>query len=205
MPVLGQVLSGNSSDKAWNFETLETLSRQLDAADIEKLVYIGDAQMVTGPNLDRIADLNWRFISRLPSMYALADEVKAAAFAEGEWLEVGRISPGKQAAPYRVQERSGVIDDRPYRLVVTQSSSLERPRSRRFRAASTRRARPSCSRPPPGTRSRSPVRRTLRRRQQLSRPRCPASGGSRPRSGPRRFCSSAPSAADHARARSPRG
>jgi len=126
MPVLGQVLSGNSSDKAWNFETLETLSRQLDAADMEKLVYIGDAQMVTGPNLDRIAGLNWRFISRLPSMYALADEVKAAAFAEGEWLEVGRISPGKQAASYRVQERSGVIDDRPYRLVVTQSSSLER-------------------------------------------------------------------------------
>ena len=81
--------------------------------------------MVTGPNLDRIADLHWRFISRLPSMFALAGEVKAAAFTEGEWLELGRISPGKQAASYRLQERSGVIDNRTYRLIVV-SSSLEK-------------------------------------------------------------------------------
>ncbi len=126
MPVLGQVLSGNSSDKTWNFETLETLSRQLDAEDIARLVYIGDSQMVTGPNLERIADLRWRFVSRLPSVYTLADKVKATAFAEGAWIEVGQISPGKQAASYRVQEHSGVIDDREYRLIVVKSSSLEK-------------------------------------------------------------------------------
>ena len=126
MPVLGQVLSGNSSDKTWNFETLETLSRQLDAEDVARLVYIGDSQMVTGPNLRRIAELRWRFISRLPSTYTLADEVKAAACAAGQWMEVGQISAGKQAASYRVQEHSGAIDDRMYRLIVVQSSSLEK-------------------------------------------------------------------------------
>ncbi len=126
MPVLSQVLSGNSSDKTWNFDTLEVLSRQMDAEDIARLVYIGDSQLVTGPNLERIADLGWRFISRLPSVYTLADTVKATAFAEGAWMEVGQISPGKQAASYRVQEHSGVIDDREYRLIVVQSSSLEK-------------------------------------------------------------------------------
>ncbi len=126
MPVLGQVLSGNSSDKTWNFEMLETLSRQLDAEDVARLVYIGDSQMVTGPNLERIAQLHWRFISRLPSTYALADAVKAAAFAQRQWTDVRQISPGKRAASYKVQEHAGTIDDRPYRLVVVQSSSLEK-------------------------------------------------------------------------------
>ena len=126
MPVLGQVLSGNSSDKAWNFEMLETMSRQLDAEDLARLIYIGDSQLVTGPNLERIAKLRWRFISRLPSTYTLAGEVKAAAFSQGQWTDVRQISPGKRAASYKVQERAGTIDDRPYRLVVVQSSSLEK-------------------------------------------------------------------------------
>ncbi len=135
MPLLGQVLAGNSSDKAWNFDALETLSKQLDVDDIARLVYIGDSQMVTGPNLDRISELHWQFISRLPSMYSLADEVKAAAFAQGQWLEVGRISPGKQAASYQLQEHVGVIDDRTYRLIVVQSSSLERRKAQTLQRA----------------------------------------------------------------------
>ncbi len=144
MPLLGQVLDGNSSDKTWTFETLETLSRQLDADDIARLVYIGDSQMVTGPNLDRMAELHWQFISRLPSVYSLADEVKAAAFAQGQWLEVGRISPGKGTASYKLQEHSGVIDDRTYRLVVV-----------RCCAPSTRSERSSRTRLQPGSRNRS--------------------------------------------------
>ena len=126
MPVFGEVLSGNSSDKTWNFATLEKLSRQLNAEDLARLVYIGDSQMVTSQNLERIAEFGWRFISRLPSVYKLTDEVKAQAFAEGVWTEVGQISPGKKAASYRVQERSGVIDGHSYRLVVVVSSSLEK-------------------------------------------------------------------------------
>ena len=126
MPVLGQVLSGNSSDKTWNFEMLETMSRRLDEEDLARLIYIGDAQLVTRPNLERIAQLHWRFISRLPSTYTLADAVKAAAFAQESWTDVRQISPGKRAASYKVQEHAGTIDDRPYRLVVVQSSSLEK-------------------------------------------------------------------------------
>lgn len=135
MPLLGQVLDGNSSDKTWNFEALETLSGQLDADDIARLFYVGDSQMVTGPNLDRIAALHWRFISRLPGVYSLADEVKAAAFAQDQWLEVGRISPAKGAASYKLQEHSGVIDDRTYRLIVVQSSSLEKRKTQTLQRA----------------------------------------------------------------------
>ena len=126
MPVLGQVLSGNSSDKTWNFEMLETLSRRLDEEDLARLIYIGDSQLVTGPNLERIAELHWRFISRLPSTYALVGEATAAAFAQGQWTDVRQISPGKRAASYKVQEHAGTIDDRAYRLIVVQSSSLEK-------------------------------------------------------------------------------
>lgn len=85
MPVLGQVLPGNSSDKTWNFETLEKLSRQLDAEDIARLVYIGDSQMVTGPNLQRIAELRWRFI--LPS----AGHVRHGGRGEGGGLRTGAM------------------------------------------------------------------------------------------------------------------
>ena len=59
MPVLGQVLSGNSSDMTWNFEML---SRQLDAEDTSRGSFTWGTP---------IADLRWRFISHLPSVYTL--------------------------------------------------------------------------------------------------------------------------------------
>jgi hypothetical protein len=49
---LGQLLG-----KAWNFETPEALSRQLDAEDVKRLICVGDAQMITRTNLERIAEL----------------------------------------------------------------------------------------------------------------------------------------------------
>lgn len=138
MPLASRVLDGNASDKTFNFEMLEDLSHQLSLEDLQRLVYIADSQMVTQANLQRVDLLGWRFISRLPSNYTLCDEVKERALALGVWQDVGRLSPDKEAASYRVQEFEETLYNRPYRLVVVHSSSLEKGKKERLERAVAR-------------------------------------------------------------------
>lgn len=138
MPVFGALLSGNSSDKTFNFQALQQLSSQLTAEDIARLVYVADSQMVTAANLERIDTLRWRFISRLPSVYSLADGLKAKAWEEDRWIDIGPLSPGKRAASYRLQEFSEQLHEQPYRFVVVSSSSLEKRKEQTLECAIVR-------------------------------------------------------------------
>ncbi|EQD80772.1 hypothetical protein B1A_00533, partial [mine drainage metagenome] len=101
MPLASRVLDGNASDKTFNFEMLEDLSRQLSLEDVQRLVYVADSQMVTEANLQRVDLLGWRFISRLPNNYTLCDEVKERALALGAWQDVGRSARIRRLHPTR--------------------------------------------------------------------------------------------------------
>ena len=73
-----------------------------------------------------------RWLGRLPETYALARDVKAAAWAAPDtaWEDLGIFSPRKGAAHYRVQLHPGTLATYPVRCVVVYSDALDRRRER---------------------------------------------------------------------------
>ena len=128
----GEIRDGNSSDKKANAEMIAELCRCFSPEELRQCVYVADSALVTGPNLQRLADAKLRFISRLPESFGVAGEVKAAAWTAGTWEALGTISPRRHAAEYWASEQSGVIEDRTYRLVVYRSSHLDARKARTF-------------------------------------------------------------------------
>ena len=64
---------------------------------------------------EALRDLAW--LSRVPDTFGVAATAKTAAWAADAWIPVGRVA---------ASEQTGAIGDRPYRLVVYRSSSLDR-------------------------------------------------------------------------------
>ena len=124
-PLLGEVHSGNASDKQLNREVIDELCRQFSPEQLLELVYVADSALVTVPNLRAMAEVNLRFLSRLPETFAAAAEAKAAAWASGSWQPIGAIGERRGAAQYAASEQSALIDGRRYRLVVYRSDHLE--------------------------------------------------------------------------------
>lgn len=125
VPILGQVLGGNTSDKTWNHETIAELQRLLSPEQLADIVYVADAAMVTKPNLALLAEQQMQFVSRLPANFGLLEELKQAAWAAGNWTVVGALSEQKGAAQYQVQEFCRELDGRPYRFLVAYSDQLD--------------------------------------------------------------------------------
>jgi transposase len=75
IPVAGQMLSGNTSDKAWHGGMLPVV-HQLVSPRLDKPThYVGDSALITGDNLDVAKAHNIVLTSRLPRTYALCDTI----------------------------------------------------------------------------------------------------------------------------------
>lgn len=125
VPILGQVLGGNTSDKTWNQDTIGELRNLLSAKQLAEVVYVADAAMVTKTNLALLAQQQLQFVSRLPANFGLIEELKQAAWAAGNWTVVGALTEKKEAAQYRVQEFYRDLYGRPYRFLVVHSDQLD--------------------------------------------------------------------------------
>lgn len=125
VPILGQVLNGNTSDKTWNQETITELRKLLSPDQLAEVVYVADAAMVTKSNLDLLAAQSMQFVSRLPANFKLLDELKQAAWEAGDWTNIGALSEKKGAAQYKIQEFSGELYGQTYRFVVVHSNQLD--------------------------------------------------------------------------------
>ena len=123
-PCLGEVIDGNLDDKSWNKQILEKLPALRDG--LKETIYIADAAMVTEGNLSIIQRRNLRFISRLPATFALAAELVDKACTEGQWEEVGALSPGTNRASYKLQGFNALLYGQNYRFVVVRSSQLDK-------------------------------------------------------------------------------
>ncbi|MFB6367937.1 IS4 family transposase, partial [Paenibacillus elgii] len=66
-----------------------------------------------------------RFVSRLPDLFSVCEEVKRAAWESDAWQEIGRLSQGPSAAEYRIQSMERRIEGRSFRLIVVYSSNLD--------------------------------------------------------------------------------
>ncbi len=102
---------------------IDLLVELFSPAELRKLVYVADSALITDENLNKLAKIKVRFLSRLPENYKVAAKAKILAW-KGDWTPMGKVSSGKKAASYWASEQTGIIADREYRLVVFRSSHL---------------------------------------------------------------------------------
>ncbi len=126
VPVCADVNSGNTSDKTWNLDFIEKLTKSLDPEVLQKVIYVADSALVTESNLERMAKHHLKFISRLPGNFNLEKAIKEKAWKkEDDFKELGRFSDKKDAASYRVQEFKEELYGKCYRFLVVHSTKLD--------------------------------------------------------------------------------
>ena len=126
IPILGEVMSGNTSDMTFNNGWIKTVRQALLKSEDEFLLYTADSAAVTEDNLKLFKKYHIDMISRLPERYDLAEELIDQAILVDTWNEIGTLSEGKKAATYKSvsfeKELCGII----YRFLVVHSSSLDK-------------------------------------------------------------------------------
>ncbi|MBC9786726.1 IS1634 family transposase [Heliobacterium chlorum] len=123
VPVAGTVMDGNTSDKAWNPEMIRELSEMVVHHVQHKVMYIADSAAVTPDSLHALHDQMY-FVSRLPGTYGLTTKVKARAFAENQWVQVGPLNERNHAAEYKLWVTEDELEGHHYRFIVVQSTAL---------------------------------------------------------------------------------
>ncbi len=125
--LLGQMLDGNQSDKAWHPEWLETLDQRLPEQLWRNDLYVSDSAVISPKAVAKLAELQVKFLGRLPENYKLCRDVKEAAWAQpDQFMDLGSFSPKKHAAQYRVQFHSGSLYDQAVRCLVVHSDALDK-------------------------------------------------------------------------------
>lgn len=130
VPLFGHVISGNETDNAWEHDALTWAKSLVDEKARGDALYCADSSLVTKDNLDHLADLGYRFVSRLPATFGLLSELKekAIAAAPASWQAVGDIAQVKRKTPrsvYRIHDTTVEIEGRRYRFLVVHSGWLE--------------------------------------------------------------------------------
>jgi transposase len=97
IPILGEVMSGNTSDMTFNNGWIKTVRQALLKSEDEFLLYTADSAAVTEDNLKLFKKYHIDMISRLPERYDLAEELIDQAILADTWKEIGTLSEGKKA------------------------------------------------------------------------------------------------------------
>jgi transposase len=126
IPILGEVMSGNTSDMTFNNGWIKTVRQALQKSDDDFLLYTADSAAVTEDNLKLFKEYHVDMISRLPERFGLAEELIDQAIMTGNWTEIGTLSEGKKAATYKSVGSERDLCGDIYRFVVVHSSSLDK-------------------------------------------------------------------------------
>lgn len=132
VPVCADVVSGNTSDKTWNFNYIEKLAAKLKPEMLAETIYIADSALVTEANLIKLKEHSLRFISRLPGNFNLEEELKERAWAKNSFEELGVFSERKDAASYKVTELNESLYEDDYRFLIVHSSKLDKRKTKSF-------------------------------------------------------------------------
>ena len=134
VPVIGQILDGNASDKTWNTELIGKLDEWIDTD--QPPIYVGDSAVFTEKTLNRAAEHNIDIITRVPRNYNAVDALIDRAWEHDDWADVGVMSETRDeedAASYKVQSFQQTFhDEHELRCVVVHSSSLDGRTERRI-------------------------------------------------------------------------
>ncbi len=67
-----------------------------------------------------------QFISHLPDSFNLTSEFTKAAFTTDKWEQLGKLSPGRKSASYKIQEFKRELYGQQYRFLVVHSDQLDK-------------------------------------------------------------------------------
>ncbi|MBA7482231.1 IS1634 family transposase ISTth3 [subsurface metagenome] len=126
IPLITTVRDGNEADCTWNTAVIQTLA-ELNPFAQTGVTYIADAKLATAPNLRKLLDHNFQFVTRRPASFSkkVAAAVTRAAYEANAWLPIGsyREEQGTTLETYEVQEFTRVVEGGARcRLLVFRSS-----------------------------------------------------------------------------------
>jgi transposase len=126
LPISGELLSGNASDKNWNPQMVEELSAMLFENGYKDVIFLADSALISTESLRNFAHRSVQFISRFPETFKLATELKTQAWKENTWKEIGILAEQKKnASHYKTWEAQREIEGEMFGFVVVHSSNLD--------------------------------------------------------------------------------
>ncbi len=92
VPIFGKPEDGAASDKTINNRLLTDISGRMARHGIDEgaFVYIADTALITGPNLKKMAGM--QFLSRLPANFSECGRAIREAVAADRWIDIGRLN-----------------------------------------------------------------------------------------------------------------
>jgi len=123
VPVVGDILDGNASDKTWNIDVIENLSRWVNTDELA--AYVADCKVVSEETFEAADEYGIDLISRLARTYNLTDDMIDTALDEGNWTDLGAFSEDNDATVYQLQSFPGTLYEQDVQCVVVRSSSLK--------------------------------------------------------------------------------
>jgi len=134
LPISGELLSGNKSDQNWNPQTVEELSKMLLDKGYENVVFLADCALISTKSLKNLAERNVQFISRFPETFNIAGELKAQAWTENKWEDIGVLAENKKnAAHYKTWRAECEVEGERFGFLVVHSSNLEERKEKTLR------------------------------------------------------------------------
>lgn len=147
VPLLGAVLSGNTSDKKANNAELTRIASYMkkNGLDCSAYIYVADSAMVTEDNLATFESTDEQgerklqlFITRLPANYKAEQEAIEAAVDSDQWEYLGILAENpdpshkRKSARYKIAETTVELYGTTYRAVVVHSSSHDKRRTKKL-------------------------------------------------------------------------
>lgn len=127
IPLYADVHDGNTSDKEWNPDVLQKVHKQLEKAELtDGFVYVADSAAMTQDTFKQVKAANAHLLTRAPNQLKIVkDAFKQAEQPETEWTAPFQ-STEKTGATYRCFETSATYYGTAVRLIVVESSTLDK-------------------------------------------------------------------------------
>jgi transposase len=127
IPLYGDVHDGNTSDKAWNPDVLNSLQAQCAALNLEDFLYVADSAAISKETLAAAKGASAYLLTRAPNHLKIVKAALEAADAkDAPWTEKVTFVSSKEGAPYRWLASEAKHEGHSLRLIVVESSVLDK-------------------------------------------------------------------------------
>lgn len=134
LPISGELMSGNTSDKNWTPRAVEEISDMISGNGYKNVIFLADSAVISTDTIHRFAQRGIQFISRFPETFNLANDLITEAWEENSWEDIGTFAEHqKNAAHYKTRMKTCEIEGVPFGFVVVYSSKLEERKEKTLR------------------------------------------------------------------------
>jgi transposase len=122
LPVIGELLSGNVSDRVWNPNAIKGMKEYFENNGYHDIVYIGDSATVSSyKSLKSLKGIP--FISIFPETFGIVSTLKEKALQDNNWKPV---EIKDQEEKYKIKSYTEKIEEIEYRFIVVNSIELRK-------------------------------------------------------------------------------